>query len=192
MLCSASVVTAPSKSLVATAAHCLFDDSTRTWHTNWIFVPAYNKRAAPLGIWPARYVTILNAYAPSSASSKNSNYDVGFVVVSPVNTRKIAQVTGSQGIKFNAPRNQLTYSAGYPGNIANGETMSSCTFQTTAPRCGPSGYVGQALRCSMTQGCSSGPWIVDFIGATGLAGNMLKINKGNIFTQEAAAILIIE
>ncbi|CAF3748246.1 unnamed protein product [Rotaria sp. Silwood1] len=170
-MCSASVVTAPSKSLVVTAAHCLFDDSTRTWYTNWIFVPVYDEGAAPLGRWVGRYGTILNAYAPSSASSKNYNYDVGFVVVSPVNARKIAQVTGSQGIKFNAPRNQMTFSFGYPGNIADGEIMSACISKTMANRCGAPSYVGQALRC---------------------AGNMLKINKANIFTQEAAAILIIE
>ncbi|CAF4539022.1 unnamed protein product, partial [Rotaria sp. Silwood2] len=180
--CSGSVVTAPSKSLVVTAGHCVFDLSTHTRHSNWIFIPDYDDGAAPLKKWPAKYVTALQAYTTSSYLSPNRNYDVGFVVVSPVNSLRIAQVTGSQGIMFNAPRNQLTFSFGYPGNIANAEIMSVCISKAMPKRCNVPGFVGQSLRCGMTQGSSGGPWILNFVATIGIG----FINSVNSFGCNAA------
>ncbi|CAF4365340.1 unnamed protein product [Rotaria sp. Silwood2] len=176
--CSASVVTSATMSLVVTAAHCLLDHTTRTWFYNWIFVPAYSNGVAPLGIWVAIGATLLKAYYNTVGISPNHNYDVGFLIILPQSWIKIAQVTGSQGLKFNAPRKKLTYSAGYPQNIANGEILSSCTSVATVAPCRVPGYIGQAIQCGMGHGCSGGPWIVDFIGATGLG----FVNSVNSFS----------
>ncbi|CAF4064885.1 unnamed protein product, partial [Rotaria sp. Silwood1] len=88
----------------------------------------------------------------------------------------IAPVTGSQGILFNGARYQLTYSFGYPANIAMGEIMSACIGRTLAPLCTYTGYNGQGLRCGMEGGCSGGPWIVNFNSSIGL-GYIISVNS---------------
>ncbi|CAF4244494.1 unnamed protein product, partial [Rotaria sp. Silwood2] len=80
---------------------------------------------------------------------------------------------------FNVPRGQLTYSFGYPGNIADAEIMSVCISKPIISKCGlPPRYRGQGLRCGMTQGCSGGPWILNFVGTTGRG----YINSVNSYT----------
>lgn len=166
--CSGSVVTAPSGCLVVTAAHCLYDLNTRSWYTNWIFVPDYDDGAAPLGIWYAKYAQVLQAYSISKATSPNWNYDVAFVVMNRLQSYTIQQITGSQGIVFNANKNLMTYTFGYPANIANAAIMSACISRSLPPTCNVAGYTGQALRCGMGGGCSEGPWILNFNITNGL------------------------
>lgn len=181
--CSASVVSAESNSLVATAAHCLYDHLASTWYTNWVFVPAYDNGDMPFDMWLGNYLYIAEEYTSLSSSSEpNFNFDVGFVVVNTVASKKLAQVTGSLGIVFNAARNQLTYSFGYPVNIANGESLSYCVSKTVPQTCDVnSDYAGQALRCNMQQGCSGGPWILNFDTSNG-TGYINSVNSFNCQT----------
>ena len=50
--CSGTVVSSAQKSLVWTAAHCLYDPKEKTWfNKDVVFVPAYKKGARPFGTW---------------------------------------------------------------------------------------------------------------------------------------------
>ncbi|WP_409490027.1 trypsin-like serine peptidase [Amycolatopsis sp. cmx-11-12] len=97
--CSSAVATAPNKSLVWTAAHCVSGAS------NVIFVPAYNSAGgndAPYGRWPARRV-------------RTSGNDHAVVVVGQVGGRSLEEVVGANGIRFNGPLANRTTIWGYPG-----------------------------------------------------------------------------
>lgn len=176
-LCSGSVVTAPSGSLLVTAAHCIYDRDTQVWFNYyWLFKPAYDYGDEPLLSWTALSFTIPTAYANLAYSDANYNFDYGFVVVDRIAGRKIAQITGSLGIAFNQPRYQLTYSFGYPVNIGEGEIMSVCISRPIKALCASRDYIGQSLRCGMGGGCSGGPWIQNFVDKTG-AGYVTGLNS---------------
>ena len=104
-LCSGSVVTAPSGSLIVTAAHCIYDRDAGNWYNYyWLFKPAYDYGDEPLLSWTGIYFTIPTAYPNIAYADPNYNFDYGFVVVDRIAGRKITQVTGSLGIAFNQPR----------------------------------------------------------------------------------------
>lgn len=166
--CSASVVSSPSKSLVVTAAHCVYDVDTQQWATDWMFVPAYDASNEPRGRWSAKRLVALKQYTDSTSFGKAIHYDVAFAVMSRVSNRRIADVTGSQGIAFNLARTGITYSFGYPANIADGEIMSSCMGRYLSENCGDSTFVGPSRRCGMEGGSSGGPWLQRFNDTTGL------------------------
>ena len=176
-VCSGAVVTAPSGSLIVTAAHCIYDRDTDLWYNSyWLFKPAYDYGDEPLLSWTGIYFTIPTRYANVLYSEANYNFDYGFVVVDRIAGRKISQITGSLGIAFNQPRYQLTYSFGYPVDIGDGEIMSACISRPVQALCGSSDYIGQALRCGMGGGCNGGPWIQNFVDKTG-AGYMTGLNS---------------
>lgn len=132
--CSASVVTAPNKSLVWSAAHCL------SGTTNGMFVPAYNSAGtgdAPYGRWPARRV----------ATSGN---DHAVMVVSQVGGRYLEDVVGANGIRFTGPIGGRTTIWGYPAaRIWTGRDLTHCHQPTSV-----SG--GSARTACDTEGGSSG------------------------------------
>lgn len=166
--CSASVIPSSSGDLIVTAAHCVFDTNTLRWLTNcnWIFVPGYVNGTAPYGQWAAREAAVLNAWA---RFSPDYNYDVAFVALSRLNSRRISQVTGTQQLGFNQARNQLSYSFGYPVNLERGEVLQFCSGVPAASRYTAGGYRGQGLsNCLMTGGCSGGPWLQRFNVSTGI------------------------
>lgn len=173
--CSASVVAAPSNSLLVTAGHCVFDTDYYDWYFNWWFVPGYDMGDAALGEWSANYLTTFRGWT-DGVYPTYFTYDVAFVVLDRIGTRRVAQVTGSQGLGINLPRSQLTFSFGYPGDIAYGEIMSACIGTTVPAQCTFTGYTGQALRCGMGQGSSGGPWIQSFVPTTGL-GKITSVNS---------------
>ncbi|UJR18246.1 hypothetical protein I4U23_005148 [Adineta vaga] len=162
------VIPSTSGDLVVTAGHCVYDTTASQWLTscNWIFVPGYENGNAPYGRWPARQVAALNLW---TRSNPNFNYDVAFVALSQVNGKHITQVTGSQSLGFNYPRNQPTYAFGYPVNLAKGEVLQLCKGTTSASKYTANSYIGQGLsNCYMAGGCSGGPWLQQFNEATGV------------------------
>ncbi|UJR16949.1 hypothetical protein I4U23_003847 [Adineta vaga] len=174
--CSASVVPSTSGDVIVTAGHCVYDTTALKWliNCNWIFVPAYYNGTAPYGRWPARQVAALNSW---TQSNPNFNYDVAFVALSLVNGKHINQLTGSQSLGFNYPRNRPTYAFGYPVNLAKGEVLQLCTGIPSASRYTANSYVGQGLsNCYMTGGCSGGPWLQSFNESTG-SGVTYSVNS---------------
>jgi len=180
-VCSGSVVTSPSKDLVVTAGHCVYDNKKGTWHTNWAFVPAYNNGNRPFGTWPARYQLIL----PGWKKWPGWNDDVGMVLVGKVNNRHIQDYVGGQGMSWDYPRGEKIWSFGYPVNLGNGQVMQYCSGVAKAgPRTADNiPFNGQAINCDMTGGCSGGPWLRNYNSKTA-TGNVASVNSFTIGTNK--------
>jgi V8-like Glu-specific endopeptidase len=152
-VCSATVVNTPSKRVIFSAGHCAVDGGV--WSTNVAFVPGYHNGVRPYGTFVATKLYSVNAWI----NNENFSFDMSAAVLG--GTRKVANVVGSRGIKWNLPRQQNFVSFGYPAGLPfNGETLWSC----------PSPYHGQDpttsnprtqwITCNMTGGSSGGGWIV--------------------------------
>ncbi|CAF1596645.1 unnamed protein product [Didymodactylos carnosus] len=173
--CSASVITSNNKNLIITAGHCCYDTGTKSFTVNkqWIFVPQYNNGNAPYGQWVGQSQHVLDGWL----SQQNVNADVCMCILSTNNGKRISKVVGSQGIGWNYSNLNYIYSFGYPYNINNGQIMSYCATKTVAPLLtAGADHKGQRILCTMSQGCSGGPWLKNFSTSTGL-GIVISVNS---------------
>jgi len=154
-VCSATVVNTPTKRVVFTAGHCVVDEDV--WSTNFAFVPGYKNGSKPYGTFVAANDSLYSLQGWATAG--NYSYDMAAAVLG--GTRKVAEIVGSRGIKFNLARQQNFVSFGYPAGLPfNGQQLYSCPSPykgqdptTTNPRT-------QWINCNMTGGSSGGGWIV--------------------------------
>ncbi|WP_327168361.1 peptidase [Streptomyces subrutilus] len=166
--CSGDSITSANGSTVITAGHCVKYQGA--WHTNWVFVPAYDNGNAPYGQWSATKTFATDQWA----ASEDMNMDVGLAVVAPLNGRTLSQAVGAQGILFNGGYNKRMYSFGFPAAAPyDGTKLVYCS--------GNSGKdflltKDHSLSCNMTGGSSGGPWFQDFDEATGL-GTQVSVNS---------------
>ncbi|MFE5808895.1 trypsin-like serine peptidase [Streptomyces sp. NPDC056491] len=166
--CSGDSVTSANGSTVMTAGHCVKYQGA--WHTNWVFVPAYNNGSAPYGQWSATKTFATDKWA----ASEDMNMDVGLGVVAPLNGQTLSQTVGAQGLLFNGGYNKKMYSFGFPAAAPyDGTKLVYCS--------GNSGKdflltKDHSLACNMTGGSSGGPWFQDFNEATGL-GTQVSVNS---------------
>lgn len=166
--CSGDSITSANGSTVITAGHCVKYQGA--WHTNWVFVPAYNNGAAPYGQWSATKTFATDQWA----ASEDMNMDVGLAVVAPLNGQTLTQAVGAQGILFNGGYNKRMYAFGFPAAAPyDGTKLVYCS--------GNSGKdflltKDHGLACNMTGGSSGGPWFQDFDEATGL-GTQVSVNS---------------
>lgn len=166
--CSGNAVTSANKSTVMTAGHCV--KLGGAFHTNWVFVPAYNNGNAPHGTWSAR---LLRA-TPQWVSSENISYDIGAAVVSALNGQLLTDVVGGQGVAFNQARGQNMYAFGYPAaSPYDGTRLIYCSGRVFNEFFG-TGALG--MTCNMTGGASGGPWFLQFNEGTG-TGLLNSVNS---------------
>ncbi|MFD7838789.1 trypsin-like serine peptidase [Streptomyces sp. NPDC059761] len=166
--CSGDSITSANGSTVITAGHCVKYQGA--WHTNWIFVPAYENGNAPYGQWSATKTFATDQWA----ASEDMNMDVGLAVVAPLNGQKLSQVVGAQGILFNGGYNKKMYSFGFPAAAPyDGTKLVYCSGNTGKDFLLTKDH---SLGCNMTGGSSGGPWLQDFNEATGL-GTQVSVNS---------------
>ncbi|MEX2323261.1 MAG: hypothetical protein WEA29_05770 [Acidimicrobiia bacterium] len=95
-VCSASVVTdgVAERSVIVTAAHCVYDEVNNQFAQHWVFIPNYDAAPAPLstsnssycddthlGCWSAAALFVHDGYASqSSFNSTATRYDFGFAM----------------------------------------------------------------------------------------------------------------
>ncbi|MEV7556410.1 peptidase [Streptomyces sp. NPDC089795] len=171
--CSGDSVTSANGSTVITAGHCVKYQGA--WHTNWVFVPAYNNGSAPYGQWSATKTFATDQWA----ASEDMNMDVGLAVVAPLNGQTLSQAVGAQGIAFNGGYNKKMYSFGFPAAAPyDGTKLVYCSGNTGKDFLLTKDH---SLGCNMTGGSSGGPWFQDFNEATGL-GTQVSVNSfGYVF-----------
>jgi hypothetical protein len=166
--CSGDAVTSGNQSVVITAGHCVKYQGA--WHTDWIFVPAYDNGTAPYGQWSARSTLS----TPQWVQSEDMNYDVGAAVVNQLNGQSLGQVVGGQGLAFNQPRNQSMYAFGYPAAAPyDGTKLIYCSGSTFTDFLLTRDH---AMNCGMTGGSSGGPWFLQFNEQNG-AGLQASVNS---------------
>jgi V8-like Glu-specific endopeptidase len=145
-----------------TAGHCVHSGNGQPsgWSTNLVFVPAYKDGNAPLGQFTMRQLFCrTNWYQHGNPGGLFE--DMGAAILNPLNGRTLSQVVGWLGFAWNFPRNQVWTSLGYPaGPPFNGGRM----WQDTAPYANDGAVPGSpapiGIGCSMTGGCSGGPWVL--------------------------------
>jgi V8-like Glu-specific endopeptidase len=173
--CTGTVVNSQSKSLVVTAAHCIHGGRGRDFYRNFVFVPGLHGGARPFGEWTARAWTVPGNWAGSS----DMRYDVGILVMRPKGGRRIAEVTGGQGISWNQPRGLAATALGYPRSPRgkyDGNRLDYCQGATVQGDWGR-----HRIACDMGQGASGGPWLA----RTGRSGLGVLYSVNSTYTGES-------
>lgn len=171
-VCSATTVNTPTKRVIFTAGHCVIDEGSRS--SRFAFVPGYQNGSRPYGTFVATKLFWIQAWGQNA----NFSYDVAAAVLG--GSRKVGQVVGTRGIKWNLPRQQNFVSYGYPAGLPyNGEQLYNC----------PSPYMGQDrttnpprtqwITCDMTGGSSGGGWIVrgEYLNSVNSYGYVTQPNR---------------
>ena len=154
---------------IVTAAHCVFDTATNTWHRYVSFCPAYRNGACPYGQfwWTDAYIP--TAYRNASTFANGIRYDVA--VVQLANNQSgygVHQMVGTLGRSWNYPYNQTVRTIGYPAKFYNGQYSWICQSGTV--------YKGadvMEMGCNSGGGHSGGPWIRGF-GSTNHVNNVMS------------------
>ena len=156
--CSGSAVDSPDASTVVTAAHCVEGDAG--FATRWVFVPGYDRGAAPYGIFAANHLAVLSGFAQGDIGQDVALVNVGRNAAGQLLTAAV----GGQPLSFD-PVPGGVRAFGYPqGAPYDGSRLIQCGGSTAAdPR--PSDDIG--MTCGMTGGSSGGPWLAGFDPATG-------------------------
>lgn len=182
--CTATVINSPSKSMLLTAGHCVWNVAVGDWYSDWFFQPGYQYGASSLGTWTWSVASTTQSYHNYGASAD----DMAIVLVERnISGYAIADVTGAQGFSFNQLVKQYRRSFGYPitdsrwpGYVADGEDMRWCygidTYYSTGS------FAGEMnLACQMTGGASGGPWLTNTNTATWTGyANSVNSNKAGI------------
>lgn len=188
-VCSGSVATdsRSSYSLVLTAGHCAYDETTGQAATYWLFIPEFD--SAPTfdcattkhGCWTA--VALVGDSSFANAGSFNTQataHDFAFAVVDAggkgdVLTQLDATV-GSFGIAYSGVNaGDKLYAFGYPAaGKYRGRDLTYCAGNIFTDTWNANLTWGMA--CNMTGGSSGGPWLSSFTESTGV-GTLSSLNS---------------
>ena len=183
-VCSASVVDDPAadRSIILTAAHCVYDNVTGEFATNWMFIPNYDAAPAPLstssnsfcddtlhGCWTAEHIVLSGGFAFAGGFNLFAIIsDYAFVVTGPGghDATTYVETLGSQDIMFSQPADLSVHAFGYPhAPPYDGSDLVYCS--------GGAGFdpgtlnLTYRLPCDMTGGASGGPWGIQFADGSG-------------------------
>lgn len=195
-VCSASVVTdgATDRSVIVTAAHCVYDETSNAFATHWVFIPNYDAAPAPLstsndaycndthlGCWSADALFVHDGYASqSSFNSTATRYDFGFAMVREGGhgTTHLDATVTPLSIEFSAVSTDNTvqgWAFGYPAaQKYNGRELIHCANGVTSdPNNSNATY--RLNLCDMTGGSSGGPWIRSKTGTHN--GTVFSVNS---------------
>jgi len=178
-VCSGTVVTdnVADRSIVLTAGHCIFDNASRAFVTNWVFIPDYdfapttNCASTRFGCWSAIALVGHSGFTSQrSFTTAATNYDWGFAVIGTGGLSGSAQLDATVGsvplgiAGFTSAGNQ-SYAFGYPQAAPyNGNDFTYCSGSIIQDA--NSGNTTWGLStCAMTGGSSGGPWVSGFVGA---------------------------
>jgi hypothetical protein len=192
-VCSGTVATdgTPGRSVVITAAHCVYDDVNQAFARNVLFIPDQagtsgsgtdtNCGNDPMGCWaPAFGVVDVNWTDPNKTFPANIPWDYAYYVVSDAGAHKGAAATsdsldaaaGSLEVDFTQPSfddgvpavdsPDFTYALGY--SYSNDPNFMYCAEDMTIE-----GSYGDywLASCGLSGGSSGGPWMQPMVGGNG-------------------------
>jgi hypothetical protein len=156
--CSGTALSTPSRSIVLTAGHCVLEGGL--WGRDIRFVPAYDHRARPFGVFRASRVYTMAPWR----NGENPDFDVAAVMVKPNALGTLGDVVGGREWTTGRSRFSSFEIFGYPAGALRGESLRACdtsglgSDELTNPFGGPPTIPG---KCDMAGGASGGGWIVD-------------------------------
>lgn len=187
-MCSGAAVNSPSKRLVVTAAHCIFDPDSDRLHTNVVFVPKYHHGAEPYGKYTAKRAFLFADYKKYGNTAKGWRSDVAFFSTHTDRGGKtLVQRVGGHGLRTNGSGDFDAYVFGYPTNRQNGEAMVACLQNARKARVSAIAFTSVA-GCGFGSGASGGPWLADYNNARG-AGYVQSVTSFGPATQTATSPL---
>jgi len=128
-VCSGSVMNSAGKSVVSTAAHCVFlgGPNEQVWSQNLIFIPSYDNGADPLRTWSAATYWIPTSYFNHGNDGVVHEDDVASVAIQQLDGQRITDVAGGLGWVPNdsGAINGFT-SYGYPQEFYGGQNQLWC------------------------------------------------------------------
>jgi V8-like Glu-specific endopeptidase len=128
-VCSGSVINSSGKSVVSTAAHCVFQGAANQhlWSLNLIFVPSYDNGDDPLGTWSAATFWIPTSYFNHGNDGVVHEDDIASVAIQQLNGQRITNVVGGLGwVPNNAGVINGFVSHGYPQERYGGQNQLWC------------------------------------------------------------------
>jgi V8-like Glu-specific endopeptidase len=165
--CTASVVDSPAGDLVITAAHCLagYPD---TDPPGLVFVPGYDRGAAPYGVWTVTRVFVDAAWARSGSSADD---DVAFLTVTRPGGAPVEAVTGGEVLGTGRAAGERVRVTGYPDA---GDQPVSCASRVTGFGAGQLEFDCDGY----TDGTSGSPFLVRGGAAGGRADLVIGVIGG--------------
>lgn len=152
--CSGTVVRSENKSVVWTAAHCLYEFGQ--YRSDFVFQPGYKDGPSSYGTWAATEILVPAEWR----QNEDIRYDFGALVMAPNEDGvKIGDAVGMRGIAFNQSPAEFFQSYGYPAvpqQYFDGERMHSCESQGSGRVFGTMVSMG----CDMQFGSSGAGWIM--------------------------------
>lgn len=157
--CTASVVRTPKRNMLLTAAHCLYNQTTHTWHRHIVFVPGYRGGHRPYGTWPVWLMVADKRWIERG----DPNLDYGFAAVQIMRGRRLADVVGANELLVNPGYSRQVLVAGYPAKENNPADR----------QVGCAGRVSRQARFQLRFDChgffggtSGSPWLSDYDART--------------------------
>jgi V8-like Glu-specific endopeptidase len=160
--CSGTSVISPSKSVVITAGHCVYDEGI--WSDRkWVFVPGYHHGERPFGTFTAHWL----GTTPAWHAHENENFDVGAAVVGRNEKgQTLAAAVGADKVATGLSPRQTFDVYGYPVEKPfNGGTLQVCREAGFEGHDFGSlfepGPLDLAISCDDSAGGSGGGWVID-------------------------------
>jgi V8-like Glu-specific endopeptidase len=160
--CSGTSVVSPSKSVVITAGHCVYDAGI--WSDRkWVFVPGYHHGERPFGTFTAHWL----GTTPAWHAHENENFDVGAAVVGRNEKgQTLAAAVGADRVATGLSPGQTFDVYGYPVEKPfNGGTLQVCHEAAYEGHDFGSlfepGPLDLATSCDDSAGGSGGGWVIE-------------------------------
>ncbi len=179
-VCSASAVNSGSRSMVATAGHCVHGGPGQTWHQNWVFIPGYHNGVRPHGTFQARTFRTMSDWVDHGNTPRGLNSDVAFVATFANEFgRRVVDAVGGHGLITGGVEYEFYADwFAYPMNRSGGEVMWACWGNTAKGVYESYGFIGIA-GCDFGGGASGGPYLKDYSNNSGL-GKIKTVNSWSL------------
>ena len=196
-VCSGTAVkdTATGKSIIQTAAHCVYDDVAKTFANSVLFIPNQDATTGsqtdtnclndPLGCWAPTY-GVVDADWTTRTFPNNIPWDYGYYVVPTTGAHSgtsanesLEVAAGTLDVSFNAPTlGLLTHALGY-------SYSDDPYFMYCAEGVSTSGTANWWLpNCGLSGGASGGPWVQPMSNGT---GPLVSVNSWGYTNQPGMA-----
>lgn len=205
-VCSGTVATDGAnnngRSIIVTAAHCVYDDANKAFARNVLFIPNQagtiqlggtgtdlNCANDPLGCWVPSF-GVVDTNWTTRTFPDNVEWDYAFYVVSDIDAHSITdrdgttdgaldQAAGSFPVWFGTPSTSadVEYALGY--SYSEDPKFMYCAENMMASAPGTNGSVNWWLAsCELSGGSSGGPWVQPGTASwNGDGGNIISVNS---------------